>query len=38
MGQKRFNALAVPSSHKDVTVDTPKFNQKVIKLSASEEN
>jgi hypothetical protein len=38
MGQERLNALAVLSIHKDVTADTPRFNQKVIELFASQKN
>jgi hypothetical protein len=38
MGQERVNALAVLNIHNDVIADTPRFNQKVIELLASQKN
>jgi hypothetical protein len=35
---KQESALAVLSIHKDVTADTPRFNQKVIELFGSQKN
>jgi hypothetical protein len=35
---KQELALAVLTTHKDVTADTPRFNQKVIDLFASRKN
>jgi hypothetical protein len=35
---KQELALAFLSIHKDVTADTPRFNQKVIELFASQKN
>jgi hypothetical protein len=35
---KQELALSVLSIHKDVIADTPRFNQKVIELFASQKN
>jgi hypothetical protein len=35
---KQELALAILSIHKDVIADTPRFNQKVIELFASQKN
>jgi hypothetical protein len=35
---KQELALAVLSIHKDVIADTPRFNQKVIEVFASQKN
>jgi hypothetical protein len=38
MGQEGLNTVAVLSIHKDILADTPRFNQKVIELFASQKN
>jgi hypothetical protein len=38
MGQEGLNALAVLITYKDVTADTLRFMQEVIKLFASQKN